>query len=66
LPLTEAGKRMTAAMLHHRWNDAREAAVKATSEIANIDHASLLLGHAKGDITERVYLRVGALAKPNR
>jgi integrase len=91
LILTEAGKRVTAAMLRHRWDDAREQAVKeavaagdqvlaarisqfqfrdirpkAASEITDIDHASLLLGHTKGDITERVYRRIGALAKPTK
>ncbi|QHG64302.1 tyrosine-type recombinase/integrase [Pseudomonas putida] len=91
LLLTESGKRVTAAMLRHRWDDAREDAVKeavaagdqvlasrisqfqfrdirpkAASEIVDVDHASLLLGHTKGDITERVYRRVGALAKPTK
>ncbi|WP_244916748.1 tyrosine-type recombinase/integrase [Pseudomonas soli] len=91
LILTEAGKRVKAAMLRHRWDDAREQAVKeavaagdqvlagrisqfqfrdirpkAASEITDVDHASLLLGHTKGDITERVYRRVGALAKPTK
>lgn len=44
----------------------RDIRPKAASEIADIDHASLLLGHTKGDITERVYRRVGALAKPTK
>lgn len=91
LLLTDSGKRVSAAMLRHRWDDAREEAVKeavaagdqilagrisqfqfrdirpkAASEITDIDHASLLLGHTKGDITERVYRRVGALAKPTK
>lgn len=91
LLLTENGKRVTAPMLRHRWDDAREEAVKeaiaagdqalagrigqfqfrdirpkAASEITDIDHASLLLGHTKGDITERVYRRIGALAKPTK
>ena len=91
LLLTYNGKRVTAAMLRHRWDDAREEAVKeavsagdqvlagkisqfqfrdirpkAASEIADVDHASLLLGHTKGDITERVYRRIGALAKPTK
>ncbi|AFO47881.1 MULTISPECIES: hypothetical protein [Pseudomonas] len=35
-------------------------------KIQDVDHASLLLGHNKGDITERVYQRVGALAKPTK
>ncbi len=78
-------------MLRHRWDDAREDAVKeavaagdqvlavrisqfqfrdirpeAASEITDVDHAGLLLGHTKGYITERVYRRVGALAKPTQ
>ncbi|WP_456154090.1 integrase [Pseudomonas machongensis] len=89
--MTEKGKRVTAPMLRHRWDDAREEVVKeavaagdqalasrigqlqfrdirpkAASEIADIDHASLLLGHTKGDIIERVYRRIGALAKPTK
>ncbi len=39
---------------------------KAASEIKDIEDASLLLGHTKGDITERVYRRVGAIAKPSK
>ncbi|WP_296267363.1 tyrosine-type recombinase/integrase [Pseudomonas sp. UBA6562] len=91
LLLTESGKRVTAAMLRHRWDDARGEAVKAAtaagdqvlagrisqfqfrdirpkaaSEITDVEHASMLLGHTKGDITERVYRRVGALAKPTK
>ncbi|MGR3897092.1 tyrosine-type recombinase/integrase [Pseudomonas sp. 1176_21] len=91
LLLTDYGKRVTAPMLRHRWDDAREEAVKeavsaghqvlagkvsqfqfrdirpkAASEITDVDHASLLLGHTKGDITERVYRRIGALAKPSK
>jgi len=91
LLLTASGKRVTAAMLRHRWDDAREEAMreaaaagdqvlagrisqfqfrdirpKAASEITDVEHASMLLGHTKGDITERVYRRVGALAKPTR
>ncbi|MDD0975760.1 tyrosine-type recombinase/integrase [Pseudomonas fontis] len=44
----------------------RDIRPKAASEITDIEHASLLLGHTKGDITERVYRRVGALAKPTK
>ena len=91
LLLTDSGKRVTAPMQRHRWNDAREEAMKeavaagdkvlagrisqfqfrdirpkAASEITDVDHASLLLGHTKGDITERVYRRAGALAKPTK
>lgn len=44
----------------------RDIRPKAASEIKDIDDASLLLGHTKGDITERVYRRVGAIAKPSK
>jgi len=44
----------------------RDIRPKAASEITDIDHASLLLGHTKGDITERVYRRIGALTKPTK
>lgn len=91
LILTEEGRRVTTSMLRHRWDDAREDAAKAAtemgdavlaskirqfqfrdirpkaaSEITSIEDASLLLGHTKGDITERVYRRVGAVAKPTK
>ncbi len=38
----------------------------AAPEIVDVDHACLRLGHTKGDITERVYRRIGALAKPTK
>ncbi|MGY5333027.1 MULTISPECIES: phage integrase [Pseudomonas] len=44
----------------------RDIRPKAASEITNVEDASLLLGHTKGDITERVYRRIGALAKPTK
>ena len=44
----------------------RDIRPKAASEILDIGDASLLLGHTKGDITERVYRRVGAIAKPSK
>lgn len=44
----------------------RDIRPKAASEIKDIEDASLLLGHTKGDITERVYHRVGAIAKPSK
>ncbi|WMN15637.1 tyrosine-type recombinase/integrase [Pseudomonas piscis] len=44
----------------------RDIRPKAASEIADVGEASLLLGHTKGDITERVYRRVGAIAKPSK
>jgi len=44
----------------------RDIRPKAASEIKDVADASLLLGHTKGDITERVYRRVGAIAKPSK
>ena len=44
----------------------RDIRPKAASEISDIDQASKLLGHSKGDITERVYRRVGAIADPSK
>lgn len=44
----------------------RDIRPKAASEIIDVGDASLLLGHTKGDITERVYRRIGAIAKPSK
>jgi integrase len=44
----------------------RDIRPKAASEITDVGEASLLLGHTKGDITERVYRRIGAIAKPSK
>lgn len=44
----------------------RDIRPKAASEIKDIEDVSLLLGHTKGDITERVYRQVGAIAKPSK
>ncbi|MDR7110038.1 integrase [Pseudomonas frederiksbergensis] len=44
----------------------RDIRPKAASEILDVGDASLLLGHTKGDITERVYRRIGAIAKPSK
>lgn len=44
----------------------RDIRPKAASEIADISEASALLGHSKEGITERVYRRVGAIAKPTK
>jgi integrase len=44
----------------------RDIRPKAASEISDVGEASLLLGHTKGDITERVYRRIGAIAKPSK
>ncbi|MCV4343136.1 phage integrase [Pseudomonas capsici] len=44
----------------------RDIRPKAASEIDDISDASKLLGHSKEAITERVYRRVGAIAKPSK
>lgn len=44
----------------------RDIRPKAASEINDLAYASLLLGHSKEGITERVYRRVGAIAKPSK
>lgn len=44
----------------------RDIRPKAASEIVDVADASLLLGHSKEGITERVYRRVGAIAKPTK
>ena len=44
----------------------RDIRPKAASEINDLSEASILLGHSKEGITERVYRRVGAIAKPSK
>jgi integrase len=44
----------------------RDIRPKAASEIDDIGEASLLLGHSKEGITERVYRRIGAIASPTK
>ncbi|KQV46620.1 integrase [Duganella sp. Root336D2] len=44
----------------------RDIRAKSASEIADIKAASELLGHTEGDITDRVYRRVGQAVKPTR
>ncbi|MCY1279232.1 hypothetical protein D3C84_565460 [compost metagenome] len=56
-------KEMAERMLLFQFRDIRP---KAVSEIRDLDHASVLLGHSKEGITERVYRRVGAVAKPSK
>ena len=55
-------------LLTHRITEFqfRDIRPKAASEIKDIGEASLLLGHTKGDITERVYRRLGATANPSK
>lgn len=64
LEATEAGDELLASRIgDFQFRDIRP---KAASEITDVGEASLLLGHTKGDITERVYRRVGAIAKPSK
>lgn len=44
----------------------RDIRPKAASEINDLSDASVLLGHSKEGITERVYRRVGAIVKPSK
>jgi len=44
----------------------RDIRPKAASEIKDLRDASTLLGHSETEITERVYRRVGAIAKPSK
>lgn len=44
----------------------RDIRPKAASEIIDIADASTLLGHSKQEMTERVYRRIGAIAKPSK
>ncbi|OLS60585.1 phage integrase [Pseudomonas putida] len=44
----------------------RDIRPKAASEINDLGDASTLLGHSKAEMTERVYRRVGAIAKPSK
>lgn len=44
----------------------RDIRPKAASEIRDLSDASVLLGHSTEGITERVYRRVGAIAKPSK
>ncbi|MFS0827681.1 site-specific integrase [Pseudomonas phoenicis] len=61
---TAAGNQVLAGRItQFQFRDIRP---KAASEITAVEHASMLLGHIKGDITKRVHRRVGALAKPIR
>lgn len=61
--LLASDKMMVARITELQFRDIRP---KAASEIKDVGDASLLLGHTKGDITERVYRPVGAIAKPSK
>jgi len=54
---------LTANVRQFQFRDIRP---KAASEINDLSDASVLLGHSKQGITERVYRRVGGIAKPSK
>ncbi|KRB85096.1 hypothetical protein ASE26_29560 [Duganella sp. Root198D2] len=60
----EMGKKALAARI--KKFQFRDIRAKSASEIADIKAASELLGHTEGDITDRVYRRVGQAVKPTR
>ncbi|MCO8164813.1 tyrosine-type recombinase/integrase [Pseudomonas sp. 21LCFQ010] len=61
--LEEGNKPLASKLSEFQFRDIRP---KAASEIEDIGDASRLLGHSKQDITEKVYRRIGAIAKPSR
>ena len=60
----EAGEQELAVRI--RQFQIRDIRPKAASEIRDLSDASVLLGHSTEGITERVYRRVGAIAKPSK
>lgn len=60
----EAGEQELAVRI--RQFQFRDIRPKAASEIRDLSDASVLLGHSTEGITERVYRRVGAIAKPSK
>jgi len=56
-------RELATRILQFQFRDIRP---KAASEIIDVGDASRLLGHSKEGITERVYRRVGAIAKPTK
>lgn len=61
--IAEKRPELAAQIAHFQFRDIRP---KAASEIVSVADASLLLGHSKEGITERVYRRIGAIAKPSK
>lgn len=59
----EGQKELAVRIRQFQFRDIRP---KAASEIRDLADASVLLGHSKEGITERVYRRVGAIAKPSK
>ena len=58
-----AAIRMLQFQFQFQFQDIRP---KAASEITDPKDASRLLGHTEEELTERVYRRVGAIAKPSK
>ncbi|MNJ55827.1 hypothetical protein D3C77_513460 [compost metagenome] len=61
--ITVGDEALASRISHFQFRNIRPT---ADSEITDVDHSNLLLGHVKGDITKRVYRRTGALAKPTK
>lgn len=61
--LTEKKTDLAKQIAQFQFRDIRP---KAASEINDLGDASTLLGHSKAEMTERVYRRVGAIAKPSK
>ncbi|HBM64825.1 MAG TPA: hypothetical protein DD418_14375 [Pseudomonas sp.] len=52
--------------MDHSLFQFRDIRPKAAPEINDLNETSVLLGHSKEGITEHVYRRVGAIAKPSK
>jgi integrase len=59
----KADEQMAVRIAQFQFRDIRP---KAASEITDLKDASRLLGHTEEELTERVYRRVGAIAKPSK
>ncbi|MBD9611136.1 integrase [Pseudomonas sp. PDM02] len=61
--VTEGDITLAAAIRQFQFRDIRP---KAASEIADINHASRLLGHSTQEMTKKVYRRVGEIVQPTK
>jgi integrase len=61
---TEVGNKSLAARI--KKFQFRDIRAKSASEITDVKAASELLGHTEGDITDRVYRRIGQKVSPTR
>ena len=67
LPVATGGhRRVHRALQRLRRVEQATVRLEAASEINDLGDASTLLGHSKAEMTERVYRRVGAIAKPSK